>query len=275
MTHAPWVNVIANTLYGTLISESGSAATWSENAHEFRLTPWSNDPVCDPNTEAIYLRDEDDGRIWSPTLLPSGGAAPYVTRHGFGYSVFEHVENSIESELCVYVAIDAPVKFAVLKLTNCSGRARRLSATGYVEWVLGDLRTRTAMHVTTELDADTGALLARNAYNTAFPGRVAFFDVDDATRTVCGDRAEFLGRNGTLRNPAALREPQLSGIVGVARDPCSERRVGVELAATEAHTAVLLLGAPRSHDTSRRRARRSPIVRRHSTDRSPSAALAQ
>ncbi len=264
MTPAPWVNVIANPLFGTLISESGSAATWSENAHEFRLTPWSNDPVCDPNTEAIYLRDEDDERIWSPTLLPSGGAAPYVTRHGFGYSVFEHVENGIESELCVYVAIDAPVKFAVLKLTNRSGRARRLSATGYVEWVLGDLRTRTAMHVTTELDADTGALLARNAYNTAFPGRVAFFDVDDATRTVCGDRAEFLGRDGTLRNPAALREPQLSGIVGVALDPCAALRVRVDLAANALHTVVFLLGAARSDDAARdlvRRFRGSAAVR--------------
>src|SRR6185437_2993658 len=192
MTPAPWVNVIANPRFGTLISESGSAATWSENAHEFRLTPWSNDPVCDPNTEAFYLRDEEDGRVWSPTLLPSGGAAPYLTRHGFGYSVFEHIENGIESELTVYVAIDAPIKFAVLNLVNRSDRARRLSATGYVEWVLGDLRTKTAMHVTTEVDAATGALFARNPYNTGFPGRVAFFDVDDATRTVSGDRAAFI-----------------------------------------------------------------------------------
>ena len=242
-TPAPWVNVIANPQFGTLISESGSAATWSENAHEFRLTPWSNDPVCDPNTEAFYLRDEDDGHFWSPTLLPSGGAAPYVTRHGFGYSVFEHRECGIESELCVYVAIDAPVKFAVLKLSNRSARARRLSVTGYVEWVLGDLRARTAMHVTTDVDPDTGALLARNAYNTAFPGRVAFFDVDDATRTVCGDRAEFIGRNGALRNPSAMHEPRLSGAVGTALDPCAALRVGVDLAAGQVRTIVFLLGA--------------------------------
>ena len=147
MTPAPWVNVLANPSFGTLVSESGSATTWSENAHEFRLTPWSNDPVGDANTEAYYIRDEESGRFWSPTLLPSGGAAPYVTRHGFGYSVFEHSEDGIDSELIVYVAIDAPVKFAVLKLRNASGRARRLSVTGYLEWVLGDERTKTRMHV--------------------------------------------------------------------------------------------------------------------------------
>ena len=189
MTPAPWVNVLANPSFGTLVSESGSANTWSENAQEFRLTPWSNDPVGDANTEAYYLRDEESGRFWSPTLLPSGGAAPYVTRHGFGYSVFEHSEEGIDSELIVYVAIDAPVKFAVLKLRNGSGRARRLSVTGYLEWVLGDERAKTRMHVSTEIDAGSGALFARNPYNTEFAGRIAFFDVDDiATASVCGDR---------------------------------------------------------------------------------------
>ena len=256
MTPAPWVNVFANAQFGTLISESGSAATWSENAHEFRLTPWSNDPVCDPNTEAFYLRDEEDGSMWSPTLLPAGGAAPYVVRHGFGYSVFEHDENGIESELSVYVAVDAPVKFAVLRLANRSQRVRRLSATGYVEWVLGDARTRTAMHVATELDAETGALLARNAYNTAFAGRVAFFAVDDAAPSVCGDREEFLGRDGALRDPSAMAEPELSGTVGAGLDPCAALRARVDLAAGEVHTLVFLLGAAGNEDAARDLVRR-------------------
>ncbi|HEY6826176.1 MAG TPA: glycosyl hydrolase family 65 protein, partial [Gemmatimonadaceae bacterium] len=256
MTPAPWVNVIANPQFGTLISESGSAATWSANAHEFRLTPWSNDPVCDPSAEAFYLRDEEDGRVWSPTLLPSGGAAPYVTRHGFGYSVFEHVEDGTQSELTVYVAIDASVKFAVLKLANRWDRARRLSVTGYVEWVLGDVRARTAMHVSTEVDAATGALFARNAYNSAFPGRVAFFDVDDSTRSISGDRAEFIGRSGTLRDPAAMRAQRLDGTVGSALDPCGALRVGVDLAAGEARTLVFLLGAADNDEAARDLVRR-------------------
>jgi len=255
-TPAPWVNVIANADFGTLISESGSAATWSENAHEFRLTPWWNDPVCDPNTEAFYLRDEEDGSVWSPTLLPAGGAASYVVRHGFGYSVFEHAENGIESELSVYVAVDAPVKFAVLTLSNRSQRARRLSATGYVEWVLGDARTKTAMHIVTELDADTGALLARNAYNTAFPGRVAFFAVDDASPTVCGDREEFLGEGGALRDPSAMGEPRLSGTVGAGLDPCAALRARVDLAAGDVHSFVFLLGAADSDEGARELVRR-------------------
>ena len=244
MTPAPWVNVLANPSFGTLVSEAGSATTWNENAHEFRLTPWSNDPVGDANTEAYYIRDEDSGDYWSATLLPRGGAEPYVTRHGFGYSVFEHCENGIESELVVYVAKDAPVKFAVLTVRNRSGRARRLSVTGYLEWVLGDEATKTRLHVSTELDAASGALFARNPYSTDFAGRVAFFVGDDvAGRSWSGDRAEFLGRNGTLRDPAAMAQARLCGSVGAGLDPCAAIRIPVELGVGQAREIGFRLGA--------------------------------
>jgi len=169
VTPAPWVNVLANSHFGSVISESGQSYTWGENAHEFRLTPWHNDPVSDPGGEAFYLRDEETGQFWSPTPLPRRGATPYVSRHGFGYSVFEHSEGGIRTELWVYVAIDAAVKFSVLKVRNTSGRPRRLSATGYVEWVLGGLRPDSAMHVATEVDPHSGALYASNPTTRIFP----------------------------------------------------------------------------------------------------------
>ena len=242
VTPAPWVNVLANPHFGSVISENGLAYTWGENAHEFRLTPWHNDPVSDASGEAFYLRDEDSGHFWSPAPLPCRGAGYYVSRHGFGYSVFEHVEDGIRSELTVYVDVDAAIKFAVLKVRNESGQARKLSATGYAEWVLGDLRPKSAMHVTTEIDPHSGALFARNPYNTEFTGLIAFFDVDDATRTVSGDRTEFIGRNGTLGNPAAMRRSRLSGKVGTALDPCAAIQVSFELADGQEREIIFRLG---------------------------------
>ncbi|RCX32729.1 cellobiose phosphorylase [Thioalbus denitrificans] len=241
-TPAPWVNVLANPRFGSVVSESGQAYTWGENAHEFRLTPWHNDPVSDPSGEAFYLRDEESGHFWSPTPLPARGATPYVTRHGFGYSVFEHAEDGIRSELWVYVAQDAAVKFSVLKVRNTSGRPRRLSATGYVEWVLGDLRPGSAPHVTTEVDPYSGALYARNPYHTEFPDRIAFFDVDDTSRTASGDRAEFIGRNGSLERPAAMARSHLSGRLGSGLDPCAALQVPFELADGQAREITFLLG---------------------------------
>lgn len=251
-TPAPWVNVLANAHFGTVISESGMAYTWSENAHEFRLTPWSNDSVSDASGEAFYLRDMENGHYWSPTPLPSRGATPYVSRHGFGYSSFEHAEDDIRSELTVFVAVDAAVKFSMLKVRNESSRARRLSVTGYVEWVLGDLRPKSAMHVITEIDATSGALHARNAYNSEFADRTVFFDVDDMTRTFSGDRTEFIGRNSTLRNPAAMRRSRLSNKTGAALDPCGAIDVTFDLAKGEEREFVFRLGAGRSLSDARK-----------------------
>lgn len=256
VTPAPWVNVLANPHFGTVISENGLAYTWGENAHEFRLTPWQNDPVTDSSGEALYLRDEESGHFWSPMPMPSRGANPYVTRHGFGYSVFEHTENGIRSELWVYVALDASVKFTVLKLRNESGRPRRLSATGYVEWVLGDLRPKSVMHVVTELDPATGALFARNPYNTDFPGRIAFFDVDEGTRSMTGDRTEFVGRNGALQTPAAMGRSRLSGKVGAALDPCGAIQIPFELAVGQERECTFRLGVGKDNDEARQLVRR-------------------
>jgi cyclic beta-1,2-glucan synthetase len=245
ITPAPWVNVLANPQFGTIVSESGSAYTWGENAHEFRLTPWHNDPVSDMSGEAFYLRDEERGHFWSPMPLPSRGETPYVTRHGFGYTVFEHTERGIRSETWVYVAMDASIKFTVLKVKNESGRSRRLSATGYAEWVLGDLRPKTTMHVITEIDPVSGSFFARNPYNTDFPERTAFFDVDEANRTVSGDRTEFLGRNGRLASPAMMNRWRLSGRVGAAMDPCAAIHISFELAAGEEREIIFRLGVGR------------------------------
>ena len=242
-TPAPWSNILANSRFGTVISESGQAYTWCENAHEFRLTPWSNDPVRDPGGEVYYLRDEESGYFWSPTPLPKRGAAAYITRHGFGYSVFEHTEAGISSELWVYVATDAAVKFAVLKVRNESGRPRRLSATGCVEWVLGDLPEKSRMHVVTEVDPASGVLLVRNPYSNEFSGRVAFFDVDDTGRSVTGDRTEFIGRNGGFMDPAGMASNALSGRVGPGLDPCGAIRVPFELLDGQAREVVFRLGA--------------------------------
>ncbi|MEJ1095566.1 MULTISPECIES: glucoamylase family protein [unclassified Pseudoxanthomonas] len=260
-TPAPWANVMSNAQLGTVVSESAAGYTWFENAHEFRLSPWHNDPVADACGEAFYLRDEDSGRVWSPQPLPCRGEGSYRTRHGFGYSVYEHEQDGIASELWVYVALQDPVKFSVLKLRNLSGRSRRISATGYVEWILGDLRAKSQMHIVSEQDGPGGALLARNPYSAEFSGCTAFFDVDacipaDGARSCTGDRAEFLGRNGDLTTPDALRRERLSGRLGAGLDPCAAIQVSMALPAGASSQTVFRLGAGKDRDDAMQLARR-------------------
>jgi len=250
-TPAPWVNVIASPHIGTVVSERGGAYTWVENAHEFRLTPWHNDPVSDGSGEAIYIRDEETGAFWSPTPHPACGQSGYVCRHGFGYSVFEHDEAGIASELHTYVAIDAPVKFVVIKLHNHTNKSRHLSLTGYWELVLGEWRHANLMHIVTEVDALSGALFARNAYGRECANRVFFAQVSEPASSVSGNRTSFIGRNGSLVSPAAMRRKRLSGRTGAGFDPCAALQTQIELSAGEEREIVFILGASSNADEAR------------------------
>ncbi|MFC1453922.1 GH36-type glycosyl hydrolase domain-containing protein [Verrucomicrobiota bacterium] len=251
-TPAPWVNVLANPLgFGSVMTESGGSYTWPENAHEFRLTPWYNDPVSDISGEAFYIRDEETGAFWSPSLKPATGSTPYVCRHGLGYSAYEHTEGKLFSEMQVFVASDVPVKCSIISLRNISDQPRRVSVTGFCEWVLGEQRGQQAMHVVTRLDAQTGAVFATNAFNPDFQDRVAFFQCSEVDRTLTGDRTEFLGRNGDPAAPAAMLRKGLSNNVGAGLDPCAAIQAYVEIPPNEERRLVFVLGCARNDDEAR------------------------
>jgi cyclic beta-1,2-glucan synthetase len=239
---APWINVVANPSAGFLVSESGLGYTWVGNSQTNRLTPWNNDPVSDPPGEAIYLRDDESGEYWSATPLPIQSDIPTRVRHGQGYTVFEQQAYGLFHELTVFVPPDDPIKLIRLIVRNTRSRARRLSATYFAEWVLGTTRDQASMHVVTNLDPETGALLARNSYRADFSTHVAFADVDRRPRSVTADRTEFLGRNGSVVEPAAMGRSGLSGRVGAALDPCAAIQVRFELAPGEETTIVYALG---------------------------------
>ena len=241
-TPAPWSNVIANAGFGCLVTEAGCGYTWSENSRENKLTGWSNDPVSDPPSEVIYIRDEETGQLWASTPLPIRDTHPYVIRHGQGYTQFEHDAHGISHKLLVTIAADDPVKIFRLTLRNDSANARWLAVTGCVQWVLGVDRQQTQLHVVTELDQKTGALLATNAFNQDFSKRVAFLQIVGGTRTVTADRREFFGRNGNWANPAALARVGLSGRVGADLDPCGAMQTKLFLAPGEETEVVFLLG---------------------------------
>ena len=241
-TPAPWLNVIANESFGFQVSESGSGYTWSGNSRENQLTPWSNDPVSDPAGEAIYVRDDDSGELWGPTAQPIRlEASTYVARHGAGYSRFEHQHEGISLDLVQFVPLDDALKISLLTVENRSGRTRRLSVTAYAEWVLGASRGASGPRIVTDREPVTGALLARNPWNTEFAGRVAFLDLGGRQTAWTADRTEFLGRNGGPERPAALgRGHRLQGAAAAGLDPCAALQTSFELA-DGARTQVLVL----------------------------------
>ena len=194
----PWTNVIANEQAGFLVTESGAGYTWSGNSRLNRLTAWHNDPVCDPHSEAVWIRDDDARVFWSPTPGPTPAASEYLVRHGFGYTVFEHTSHELSQELTMFMARDEPVKLTRLRLVNQSGRTRRLSLFSYLHWALGGLAGETASAITTTYCGDEPAIRATNPNRERYAEHVAFSSIAVNSSTPCDtsyscDRASFLG----------------------------------------------------------------------------------
>jgi len=243
-TPAPWINVVANPQFGFIASTDGGGFTWSLNAQQNAITPWSNDSASDPPGEVLYVRDEDTGELWTPTALPIREQyAPYTVAHGQGYSRFEHTSHGVTLELTQFVPKDDPVKISRLKISNRSGRARRLSVTSYVEWVLGANRSATQSYVTTEIDTQTGAIFASNPWHEQFGERVAFCDLGGKQTAWTCDRTEFLGRDGALDFPRALAPGAiLSNKSGAGMDPCGVLQMPIRLSAAGTTEIVFIIG---------------------------------
>jgi cellobiose phosphorylase len=242
----PWINVVANEKAGFLASESGAGCSWARNSQANRLTPWSNEPVSDPHGEALYLRDESTGAVWSPLPGPVPGPCDYEVRHGFGYSRFISTCHELEQEVTVFVPGKDALKIVLVRLTNRSNAVKRLSFTSYQRLVLGSLPELPSLLVTNREPDDS--LRAVNLAASDFHGGIGFnaLVVDGAAVERKGftcDRAAFLGRHGSPENPRALCSGgSLDGAVGAGLDPCFAQQRVFSVAPGAATECVVLLG---------------------------------
>ncbi len=241
-TPAPWVNVIGYPEFGFMVSEAGSQCTWAMNSGENRLTPWSNDPVSDPTGEALYLRDEETGEVWTPTPLPSGANQPYRTTHGAGYTIFEHNSHGLRHCLTLFSSPEDPVKIIHLKVENTLPRPRRITATQYVEWVLGTNHAENMAYIIPEYDSNLECLLASNPYNAEFRDRTAFLIASKEIHGLTADRTEFLGRGGSPASPIALSRLGLETRITPGEDPCAVLQLHLDLAPGGSEEVYFVLG---------------------------------
>ncbi|MGI6449687.1 MAG: GH36-type glycosyl hydrolase domain-containing protein [Desulfitobacteriia bacterium] len=240
-TPLPWVNVLANPSFGTLITEAGSSYTWSQNSREYKLTPWFNDPILDLSGEALYLRDESTGYYWSPTPQPAKDRQPYLIRHGQGYSKFEHVSQGIRQETTIYVPLAKNLKIIKLTLNNITDSPKKLAAYYYVEWVLGVSREQNAPYLVTEVQDNT--VYCRNVYQEEFRGRLAFLTCwGEKVKSFTVDRQGFIGINRSLKNPLALEQQELIAKEVQGIDPCAVLQVELTIEPQAERTVYFLLG---------------------------------
>ncbi len=263
---APWSNVVANRRGGFVVTERGGGFTWAESSFFHRLTPWRNDPVSDVPGEAIYLRDDETGEIWGPSSAPVCSEDPYTTIHSPSATEFRHQRGDLSTCLVMGMAGEDPVKVSLLRIRNGGDRRRRLSVTAYVEWALGVSREVTQNRLHVEYDAEKDVVLARNPFDPDFGNRVAFLAASGDPMDHTLDRTAFLGRNGTVKAPAWLVQPESRAghradegerTKGAARtwealratpDPCAALERSVDLAPGQEIELVILLGSGRDRD---------------------------
>jgi len=240
-TPLPWINVVTNGSFGFQVSEAGGGYTWAENSRENKLTPWSNDPITDPQAEVIYIRDEETGDYWSLTPQPVQNDSEFIIRHGFGYSIFESAFQGIEHSLTLFTPMEHPVKLHMITLKNLTSKVRKLSATSYARPIMGVSEQGSLPYIFTRM-SEEGTMLAQNTYNNEFPDRLLFMDSSMPHVSFTGDRREFLGKDGSLKMPLGLRKKRLSGNVGAGLDPCCCLQDMIELKPGEAASFVVMLG---------------------------------
>lgn len=238
-TPVPWSNIIANETFGFIATESGGGYTWCYNSHENKLTPWTNDPVCDAPSEIFYLRDEGVN-IWSLTPLPIREKSPYLVEHGYGYTTFSHNSHGIDQSLTQFVPLKGNVKISLISLKNEGNKERHLALTYYIEPVLGGNRSETAMHLVTDVTEDR-ILTVQNGYNQVFANQILFMDTSMGARSYSGNRKTFIGQ-GSKEAPEELTRVKLSYCVGAGYDTCGSMQVEVTLAPNETLQLVFMMG---------------------------------
>ncbi len=255
-TPKPWINVISNGDYGTLVSQTGSGFSWRGNANLFRLTRWQQDLITDEWGKYVYIRDNESRRFWSLGWKPvCVNYDSYECRHGIGYTTITNTYNEIRSSMTLFVPPYKPMEIWKVTLKNISSKTKKLSLFSYLEWQLGNWdsthREFNKIFVETEYNRDYYTIFSKRRKQLV-PGRInagvidhlsnAFHTVNIKPVSFEGDKKEFVGMYRSLKNPMALEKDCLSNTVGKGYDPIASLHVNLELRPGEEKTVIFMLG---------------------------------
>jgi len=246
---APSTRLLGNGTLQTLIHPSGSG----HSSHDWvALTRSSNDALEDHLGYYVYLRDLDTDAVWSvtpkPTLAPIE-LLPVAPRPGL-FRV-KSCLHGLEAEMDVAVSADHPLEIRRIRLTDTTGKPRRIEVTSYVEIVLNHPMADEAhpafskLFVQTEADEKLGVLLAHRRPRSS--GETGLWIMHSAHGGEDGqyetDRAEFIGRGHSLARPAALAPgKRLANTLGNVLDPVFASRRTVNLEAGQTGEIAYTLG---------------------------------
>lgn len=282
-TPRPWVNILSNGDYGTILSQTGSGFSWRGNSNLSRITRWEQDLIKDEWGSYLYLRDNESGNFWSLTWKPTCPKFDFFeARYGQGYVIHRSRLNGIFAEKTVCVAMEEPVEIWKVRLVNESGETRRLGLFSYFEWCLGNAGdTHREFHKTfieTNIQKSLNTIygykrpaLVPHFISTGLAERPleAFHSVNLKPEGYEGDKEAFFGEYGNILAPRAVVQGNLKNSSGKWCDSVASLHVNVELAPGEEKTVIFLLGATRERKES------ETIIKKYSNEANVDRELAR
>ncbi|MVX62899.1 glycosyl transferase [Clostridium chromiireducens] len=266
-TPAPWINVISNEDFGFHISEVGSGYTWCGNSRENKITPWSNDYIRDPMSEALYIKDNISKDYFSITPKPVRDSGDYLIKHSFGYSEYRHTAYNIKGKLEIFAPKDEKLKIQRVTLENLSDEDRDISLFYYAKLVLGVYEYESSRYISTyisgesfrdrlaadddniNVDSNIKSLNthkfigAHNPYSEYFGRLNAYLTILGGENiSFTGDNKEFIGIGGEVSSPEALKHSSLSNNNGGVYDPCLAAATKIKLKKGEKKELIILFG---------------------------------
>ena len=235
-TPLPWSNVLANKEFGSVITENGGGFTFVENSHECRITPWNNDSVLDEPGEQIYIRNEDNGKIFTPYM--GREEKELEIRYGKGYGRYTSIEQGIKQELLVYIPKNEKIKISKLSLNNLTDKKRKFSLFYYIQPLMGESLHRDKKYV--EVKYDNNKIIFKNTFNTEFKENIGYIFSSENLKSYTLSKTEFIG-SGNLEEPEALKNEKLMELNDES-DSVAVLQIEIELDAYENKEIVFALG---------------------------------
>ena len=159
-TPTPWSNVIANSKFGTIVTNNECGFTYAYNSQMFKITSWTNDIVLDDMSEGINVNQE---RVKANKCI-----------HGFGYSVFEHETENYSFDTTHFVALNDTIKFYKVKFKNKSKDKKTYKLDYFINPTFGPNEEKSSRYLLSDYYEDMNSVLIRNVYNTNFSHITAF-----------------------------------------------------------------------------------------------------
>ncbi|MEX0879489.1 MAG: glucoamylase family protein [Thermoanaerobaculia bacterium] len=235
----PRTHLLSNGRYSVMVTAAGSGySRWNG----LDVTRWREDTTRDPWGTYVFLSDEHSGKVWSAGYQPAGVEPDtYEAVYSEDRVEIHRKDGPIATTLRILVSTEDDAEVRQISLTNLGARPRDIEITSYAEIVLAPPSADAAhpafsnLFIQTEFVTAAEALLARRRPRDK-EDPIWAVQVMTVQGEMVGtvqyetDRARFLGRGRSIRNPASIAERRpLSNTAGTVLDPIFSLRRRVRL----------------------------------------------